>query len=297
MPGPITDWLDNSTVDKCSDNDQESPVQQVGKRVEHTWRKRDSTSRYQHVVVLLIHWKEHDLGDSIDKSASKYEWMFEYLYNYEVWRVKLPGKKPHESLARDLLQLARKDSPDVLFIIWYDGHGVEHGDRRGSPTWCSHRDPKLVIYPSYIMQLPPPSPISMLAVCRKSQTLDSTIISTILSDCEADILLVNNSCNSLTCSRFNGTGVVEAISASAFQTLTYGAIDASDPSPSLSWAAHKILSDKNCVDEGITVAELHRRICVATQWGVTYNDPNLNGPDASEGQFELKPFSFFAIIP
>lgn len=141
MPDSITHTPEGSTVGTCSYDDQESLLQQVEKGVEQAWRKRDNTSRYQHVIVLLVHWKEHDLGDSIDNCVSKYEWMFHFLYNYEVWRVKLPSKKPHEAFARDLLELAGKDSPDSLFIIWYDGHGIEHGDRRGSPTWSSHQDP------------------------------------------------------------------------------------------------------------------------------------------------------------
>lgn len=138
----MADDLEGSSAEKESDDDQQSLVQQVGKRVEHAWRTRDSDSRYQHVTVLLVNWEVHDLGDSVDKCVSKYEWMFQFLYNYEVWRVKLPGHKPHEALARDLLDLASSDSPDSLFIIWYDGHGIEHSDRRGSPTWCSHRDPE-----------------------------------------------------------------------------------------------------------------------------------------------------------
>ncbi|KAI1111309.1 hypothetical protein F5Y14DRAFT_443390 [Nemania sp. NC0429] len=258
MSGSSTEWPDGPTPETWGYDDQESLVQQVGKRVENAWGKRNNPSRYQHVIVLLVHWEEHDLGDSIDECVRKYESMFENLYHYEVWRIKLPGRSQHEAMAKNLLELASRDSPESLFIIWYDGHGIEHGDRRGAPTWSSHRDPK------------------------KARILDSTIISAMLGDCESDILLVNNACNSLTCSRFNGKGIVESISASAFQTSTYGAIDPSDPSPSMSWAAHKILSDKRCVDEGITVAELHRRICVATQWGVTSNNPNFNGPDCDE---------------
>jgi hypothetical protein len=112
--------------------------------------------------------------------------------------------------------------------------------------------------------------------------VNSSIISTTLGDCEADILLVNNACSSLTCDRFNGTGIVESISASAFNTVTFGSIDGSDLSPSMTWAAHKILSDEKCVKQGITVAELHRRICLATQWAGSTKKPKSYGPDDSE---------------
>ncbi|KAI1301029.1 hypothetical protein F5Y03DRAFT_385678 [Xylaria venustula] len=216
--------------------------EKVQKGVHDNWRKRYNPNRYQKVIVLLISWEEHDLGDEITEATSKYAMMFQDLYNYEVWMFKIPSKKPHLALTSELVNLAEQDSPETLFIIWYDGHGREHPDRRGPPRWCSHTS-------------------------EKSQSVDSGIVSTTLSDSEADILLINNSCQSLTCDRFNGTGIVESISASAFNTVTYGSIDGNDLSPSMTWAVRRILCDEKCVEEGITVAELHRRICLATQYG------------------------------
>lgn len=122
-------------------------------------------------------------------------------------------------------------------------------------------------------------------ICRQAQVVQSGIISNALSDCEADILLVNNACNSLTCDRFIGTGIVESISASAFNTFTYGSIRNDDLSPSMTWAAHQILSDKRSVEEGITVAELHRRICLGTQWAASDHVPNWNGLDGNISKF------------
>ncbi|TGJ83538.1 hypothetical protein E0Z10_g5246 [Xylaria hypoxylon] len=254
--GDTTDYMSTwseSTPFEAGDSDDElPPIRKIQTGVASTWRKRAYTTRYEKVIVLLISWEEHDLGDSIKETARQYTLMFESLYNYEVWVIKIPSKKPHLALTSHLVELAKQDSPESLFVIWYDGHGLEHMDRRGPPRWCSHEDNE------------------------KTQTVDSGIISTTLSDCEADILLINNACNSLTCDRFNGNGVVESISASAFNTSTYGALNGNDLSPSMTWAAHKILSDERCVEEGITVPELHRRICLATQWAGSNKYPQYD---------------------
>ncbi|KAI1427900.1 hypothetical protein F5Y12DRAFT_711825 [Xylaria sp. FL1777] len=239
---PIDTWSEITAPNTWGDEEL-SPLQKVQHGVANTWAKRRNPSRYERVIVLLISWEAHDFEQSIEESTRKYTYMFESLYGYEVWNFKIPSKKPHLAFTRYLVNLAAEDSPETLFLIWYDGHGLEHKDRRGSPRWCSHMDPE------------------------KSQTIDSSILSTTLGDCEADILLVNNACNSLTCDRFNGSGIVESISASAFNTSTYGDINATDLSPSMTWAVHRILSDEKCVEDGITVAELHRRICLATQYG------------------------------
>ncbi|TRX94458.1 hypothetical protein FHL15_004613 [Xylaria flabelliformis] len=226
-------------------------LDEINNSVKGAWADRHDTTRYAQVIVLLISWEEHDLGQELHDAIRQYTSTFEYLYNYEVWHFEIPSRKPHLALTSQLLELAERDSSETLFVIWYDGHGLEHQDRRGSPRWCSHGDPKI------------------------SQIVDSSIISATLSDCEADILLVNNACSSLTCNRFNGKGIVESISASAFDTVTYGSVTPNDLSPSMTWAVLQILRDRRCVEEGITVAELHRRICLAVQWG-NYEQPEID---------------------
>ncbi|KAI1742156.1 hypothetical protein F4680DRAFT_464087 [Xylaria scruposa] len=250
--------LENSSPDNASWGDPEAEenktrlLDEINSRVKGTWAYRHDTIRYTQVIVLLISWEEHDLGQELQDAISQYRSTFEYLYKYEVWQFEIPRRKPHVALTSQLLELAKKDSPETLFVIWYDGHGREHQDRKGSPMWCSHGDRK------------------------ESQTVDSSIISATLSDCEADILLVNNACSSLTCNRFNGKGIVESISASAFDTKTYGSSKPDDLSPSMTWAVLKILRDRRCVEEGITVAELHRKICLAVQWGIDQH-PEFDG--------------------
>ncbi|KAI0552902.1 hypothetical protein F4679DRAFT_532823 [Xylaria curta] len=240
--------------DREAEEDKTRLLDKINSRVKGAWAYRHDTIRYSQVIVLLISWEEHDLGQELQEAISQYRWTFEYLYKYEVWQFEIPTRKPHIALTSQLLELAKKDSPETLFVIWYDGHGREHQDRKGSPMWCSHGDRK------------------------ESQTVDSNIISATLSDCEADILLVNNACSSLTCSRFNGKGIVESISASAFNTKTYGSLKPDDLSPSMTWAVLKILRDRRCVEEGITVAELHRRICLAVQWGIDQH-PEIDGDE------------------
>ncbi|RWA05421.1 hypothetical protein EKO27_g9687 [Xylaria grammica] len=219
-------WPDPSSSDPADDGDGND--------------ERGYTTRYEQAIVLMISWEEHDLGESVEENVRYFRSMWEDLYNYEVRVFKIPEKKPHLALTSCLVELANDDHPNALFIIWYDGHGLEHKDRRGAPRWRPRGE--------------------------KSPEVDSSIISTILGDCEADILLFNNSCNSLSCDRFNSKGVVECISASAFSTATYGCLSGLDLSPSMTWAIYKILFDQKCVENGITVPELHRRICLATQW-------------------------------
>ncbi|RYC59514.1 hypothetical protein CHU98_g6685 [Xylaria longipes] len=241
---------DNNGDDDDDDDDEDDgipPLIKIGFEVRKNWGNRGEASRYREAIVLLISWEKHDFGQEMEDTIKQYSWMFESLYRYEVWPFKIPAKKPHLALTSQLVELAKKDSPETLFVIWYDGHACEHMDRRGSPRWFSHRDPE------------------------KSQDVDSSVISAALGDCEADILLVNNACQSLTCDRFGSKGIVESISASAFSTLTYGSIKADDHSPSMTWAAYKILNDRKSVEEGITVAELHRKICLAVQWGSNYH--------------------------
>ncbi|KAI0191447.1 hypothetical protein EV127DRAFT_480388 [Xylaria flabelliformis] len=216
---------DDSPDDACwgtqeAEEDKTRLLDEINNSVKGAWADRHDTARYTEVIVLLISWEEHDLGQDLQDAIRQYTSTFEYLYNYEVWHFEIPSKKPHLALTSQLLELAERDSSETLFVIWYDGHGLEHQDRRGSPRWCSHGNPKI------------------------SKIVDSSIISATLSDCEADILLVNNACSSLTCNRFNGKGIVESISASAFDTVTYGSVTPNDLSPSMTWAVLQILRDR-----------------------------------------------------
>ncbi|KAH8157864.1 hypothetical protein CIB48_g10384 [Xylaria polymorpha] len=232
----------NDDDDDDDDTDGIPTLEEIDQGIRKNWENREAPGQYTEVIVLLIRWEKHDLGQKLAETVEHYRYMFECLYGYEVWDFKIPAKKPHLALTSILIELAKRDSPETLFLIWYDGHGREHMDRRGSPSWCSHHD------------------------STEAQTVDSSIISSTLSDCEADILLINNACQSLTCDRFYSKGVVESISASAFSTSTYGSIKPEDLSLSMTWAAYTILSDHKSVNKGITVAELHRRICLAVQW-------------------------------
>ncbi|KAJ3578855.1 hypothetical protein NPX13_g1712 [Xylaria arbuscula] len=243
--------------------DNRTPLEIVQEEVNSKWKTRNESSRYSRAIVLLISWEEHDLGDEVEEAQNKFQETFEYLYKYDVRRFRIPKKKPYLALNKQLLDLAEWDSPDTLFIVWYDGHGSEHEDRRGSPIWYSHEE------------------------SRTSLNVDSSVVSTTLADCEADILLVNNSCSSLTCGRFRSKGIVESISASAFDTITYGSPTPNDLSPSMSWAALRILRNRGSVEEGITVVEFHRQICLAVQWGSDYY-PECDGDNVYFKQSHIR---------
>lgn len=137
-----TDLEAKSTWSEQGNNDEPAPLESIQPRLDRVWITRHRSSRYQHVVALLIQWEEHDLGDELDESTHRYDWMFRNLYKYEVWCFKIPSKKPHLAVMKQLAELAERDGSETLFIIWYDGHGFEHPDRRGPPEWSSHRDPE-----------------------------------------------------------------------------------------------------------------------------------------------------------
>ncbi|KAI1327398.1 hypothetical protein F5Y16DRAFT_371876 [Xylariaceae sp. FL0255] len=264
---PSPEQIQENDGDLKDDEDQEEettcPLEQIREAISKSWNDRNYVSRYKHVYALLIQWEEHDLNE-IDSCVQRYEETFRDFYNYNVKNFKIPMTKSYRALARRLMDLTDLDNPDTLFIIWYDGHGRENPDRRGPPHWFSHGDYK------------------------QASSVDSGVISSIMGDCDADILLINNSCSSLTCDRFNGKGVVETISASAFNTTTGGSLYiADDLSPSMTWAADSILRDRKTIEKGITIPELHRKICLGTQWaasGHVANYRDLDNEDEPENK-------------
>lgn len=229
-------------------------VQDLERQVLSRWSTRQDTP-YTAVHVLLVRWEECDAESSteLDETTPKLRELFSTIYNFTVTEYHIPSHKPHHALNRRLLELADLDAPETLFIIWYDGHGREHPDRRGAPRWFSGSTPEAG------------------AASASSPELDSSIVTTVLGACEADVLLVHNSCQSLTTERTSGPGLFDCLSASAFDTYTYGGLN--DHSPSMTWAVVQILGNEAVADGGISVAELHRLVGVATQWAGSPNRP------------------------
>ncbi|KAI1264946.1 hypothetical protein F5Y18DRAFT_436375 [Xylariaceae sp. FL1019] len=257
---------DDNDTSPPQDAADEQTLQAINEIVGSQWNNREASTRYKHVHVLMIHWEESELRSETGEIIEHYSWVFEHLYNYQVSAFEIPSQKPHRALLKRLAQLVEADSPETLFIIWYDGHGSEHPDRRGAPQWTCTGD-------------------------INSPAVDSSVLATALADCESDILLIVNACCSLTCDRFNTKGVVECISASAFNTTTTGTLFPTDQTPSMTWAALRILKDKKCPEEGITVPELHRRICQGTQWAASnyYPDPNGIGGGLEWKYCDIRP--------
>lgn len=130
----------NDDDDDDDDTDGIPTLEEIDQGIRKNWENREAPGQYTEVIVLLIRWEKHDLGQKLAETVEHYRYMFECLYGYEVWDFKIPAKKPHLALTSILIELAKRDSPETLFLIWYDGHGREHMDRRGSPSWCSHHD-------------------------------------------------------------------------------------------------------------------------------------------------------------
>ncbi|KAF2964577.1 hypothetical protein GQX73_g8992 [Xylaria multiplex] len=201
-----------------------------------------------------------------------------------------PIQKIHNGVVNNWIKrgyTTRYERVIVLMISWEEhdlGSSVEESRRQYTLMFRSlynydvwhfaipSKKPHIALASELIKLAEQDSPETLFIICgEESQMVDSSIISTTLSDCEGDILLIINACSSLTCDRFHTKGIVESISASAFNTSTFGSISGNDLSPSMGWAAHKILMGEKCVEEGITIPELHRRICLATQWAGSSN--------------------------
>ena len=83
-----------------------------------------SPRRYDAVHVLLVRWKDDDLGTETE--IRDLEIVFRTLYNYKTERALIPSDNAYNSLESIVVDFRqRNDGPNNLLIFYYGGHGVK----------------------------------------------------------------------------------------------------------------------------------------------------------------------------
>ena len=85
--------------------------------------------RYSRVSVLLIQWKEDDLG--VATELEKLYNVFKTEYGYDCGKVfKIPERNSQVALMTRLQQLIDNASRDHLLIIYYGGHSDDSSSQQ-----------------------------------------------------------------------------------------------------------------------------------------------------------------------
>ncbi|KAG5794073.1 hypothetical protein H9Q69_006860 [Fusarium xylarioides] len=98
------------------------------------------TQRYASVNVLIITWKDHDLGVDFDREVAEVKDMFSQTFNYAIWPFRIPSQDPELSLNVCVDQFIKNfGGTDDLLIIFCSGHGGgESNTQARSPcTWAA----------------------------------------------------------------------------------------------------------------------------------------------------------------
>ena len=93
------------------------------------------TKRYVFVNVLLLSWKDDDIG--CGKEVEDLGRMFLDHFNYSIWPYKIPSKDAQTSLTLCVAQFIKNfGGPENLILVYYGGHGGLASTR--SPcTWAA----------------------------------------------------------------------------------------------------------------------------------------------------------------
>jgi len=102
-----------------------------------TLKKTMEGKHYDSVQVLLLNWKDHDLGPVIAKETKELEYVFKNSYGFETEYLELHGAKAQHRLGQRLFQIGidRNPKQKQLFILYYNGHGTK--DKNGGLIWTA----------------------------------------------------------------------------------------------------------------------------------------------------------------
>lgn len=91
--------------------------------------------RYAAVNVLLLTWKDDDIG--VAAEVEKLEYMFRDVFNFQTWKYQIPSEGSAATLNAFIAQAIRiYGNEECLLIVYYGGHGEE--SRNKSPcTWAA----------------------------------------------------------------------------------------------------------------------------------------------------------------
>ena len=83
--------------------------------------------------MLLISWKDDDLG--VSKEVAELQHVFEDLYHYQVQTYQIPNVKPDKEMKRRMLEFLDNDRDDTLLILYYAGHAKKSSLLNETPIW------------------------------------------------------------------------------------------------------------------------------------------------------------------
>jgi hypothetical protein len=121
-------------------NEHARDIKEVTERlqaaVDDTWKTRGQNRYRAWVHVLLLRWKDDDLGVATEVDALGFIFSKSYHYNVETWEI--PNAKPVRELQFRLGEfLTKYDKQDALLIVYYAGHAEQNIRRSEPPIWAS----------------------------------------------------------------------------------------------------------------------------------------------------------------
>ena len=115
----------------------EEAINTTNERVTSRWATRDHP--YSKVSVLLLSWKDDDLG--VRSEVNQLRSLFADTFNYDVDEWQLPsGPTCYLALLNKLGEFTSENGgPDTLIIIYYGGHAYQSAKRASyGPIWVSY---------------------------------------------------------------------------------------------------------------------------------------------------------------
>ncbi|KAK4176795.1 hypothetical protein QBC36DRAFT_300835 [Triangularia setosa] len=197
--------------------------------VSAAWSDRLST-RYRKVKVLLMSWEQDDLG--VDDEVKPLASVFRGLYHYDTEIWKIPTRRATVEFSKKVTNLVDTYGQEGnLLIFYYGGHARPNEQAGGSPVWVANRS-------------------------RDTPTVPSSIIHSLLSDADCDVLLLHDACHAIQAGEpSTGKGVVETIAACGFESVAAEVGPHSFTSSLIQELAHAAHTT-----EWLSVVELHRRL-------------------------------------
>lgn len=94
------------------------------------------TQRYASVNVLLLSWRDDDIGCA--NEVAQMARMFKDDFNYDVWPYKIPSQDPECSLSLTVAQFIKSfGGEENLIIVYYGGHGGPQAATKSPCTWAA----------------------------------------------------------------------------------------------------------------------------------------------------------------
>lgn len=93
--------------------------------------------RYASVNVLLLTWKDDDIG--VEGEVKQLGEIFKTTFNYSIWPFKIPSESPGTELGAFIIKAVRSfGGEDGLLIVYYGGHGGPAVQTKSPCTWAAY---------------------------------------------------------------------------------------------------------------------------------------------------------------